>query len=135
MHVAARTIIVATGVVGLIGSAFAAEMKNDEIKSMITGKTLYVENTDSAVAKSGKGVIYWKEDGTSLYRTPSGAVWHGKWEVRDNKACTDWKEKPGNACIRYDKTGDTILVIDVPTGQTRSKVVKTAPGNAENLAP
>jgi hypothetical protein len=80
-------------------------------------------------------VIFWAEDGTALYKTPSGAVMHGKWEIKGNTNCTDWKERPNTACVRYDKTGDAITVIDAASGQTRAKVVKTAPGNAEKLAP
>jgi hypothetical protein len=68
-------------------------------------------------------------------KTPTGAMWHGKWEIKGNTACTDWKEKPNNPCVRYDKTGDTITVIDAVSGQTRAKVVKTAAGNAEKLTP
>jgi hypothetical protein len=41
----------------------------------------------------------------------------------------------GTGCVRYDKTGETVTVIDVTSGQTRAKIVKTAAGNAEKLAP
>src|SRR5262249_51370396 len=136
MRIAARAIIVTTGVVGLIGSGLAADMTSAEIKSFLSGKTVYLETTTaSATGKAGQGVIYWAEDGTALYKTPTGAMWHGKWEIKGNTACTDWKEKPNNPCVRYDKTGDTVSIIDAPSGQTRAKVVKTAPGNAEKLAP
>ena len=37
--------------------------------------------------------------------------------------------------IAIDKTGDTVTVLDAASGQTRAKIVKTAPGNAEKLAP
>jgi hypothetical protein len=37
--------------------------------------------------------------------------------------------------VRYDKTGNTVTVIDAASGQARAKVVKTASGNAEKLAP
>ena len=40
---------------------------------------------------------------------------------------------PNNACTRYDKQGDTITLINIATGKARGKIVKTAPGNAENL--
>jgi len=62
-------------------------------------------------------------------------MWHGKWEIKGNTACTDWKEKPNNPCVRWDKTGDTYTIHDALSGETRAKVVKTAPGNAEKLAP
>ena len=77
---------------------------------------------------------YWADDGTALYKTPTGAMWHGKWEIK-NTLCADWKERPNNPCTRYDKTGDTVSVLDSASGQTRAKIVKTAPGNAEKLAP
>ena len=136
MRIVARAIIVTTGVVGLIGSALAADMTGADIKAFLSGKTVYLETTAaSATGKAGQGVIYWAEDGTALYKTPTGAMWHGKWEIKGNTACTDWKEKPNNPCVRYDKTGDAVSIIDAPSGQTRGKVVKTAPGNAEKLAP
>ena len=45
------------------------------------------------------------------------------------------KEAPNNPCAKYDKQGDTISVINSATGQVRGKILKTAPGNAEKLAP
>jgi hypothetical protein len=80
-------------------------------------------------------VIYWAGDGTALYKTPSGAMMHGKWEIKGNTLCTDWKERPNTGCVRYDKNGDTLTVIDAASGKTRAKIVKTAAGNAEKLAP
>ncbi len=136
MRIATGAIIVTTGVVGLIASALAADMTGADIKAYLSGNTTYLETTAaSATGKSGQGVIYWAADGTSLYKTPTGAIWHGKWEIKGNTACTDWKEKPNNACVRYDKTGDTVTVLDAASGQARAKIVKTAPGNAEKLTP
>jgi hypothetical protein len=136
MRIAAHAIIVSTCVVGLIGPALATDLTGPEIKAFLSGNTTYLETTAaSASGKPGQGVIYWAADGTSLYKTPTGAVWHGKWEIKGNTACTDWKEKPNNPCVRYDKTGDTVTVIDAASGQARAKVVKSAPGNAEKLAP
>ena len=60
---------------------------------------------------------------------------HGKWETKGNTNCTEWKERPGTGCVRYDKTGDGVTVIDVTSGKVRAKIVKTAPGNAEKLMP
>jgi hypothetical protein len=57
----------------------------------------------SASGKAGQGVIYWGEDGTALYKTPAGSMMHGKWEIKGNTNCTDWKERPGTGCVRYDK--------------------------------
>jgi hypothetical protein len=80
-------------------------------------------------------VIYWAEDGNALYKTPTGAMFHGKWEIKGNTNCTAWKESPSTGCVRYDKTGDVVTVIDAASGQTRAKIVKSAVGNAEKLAP
>jgi hypothetical protein len=136
MRIAAHAIIVTTGVVGLFGSALAADMTGAEIKAFLSGKTAYLETTAaSASGNAGQGVIYWGEDGTALYKTPTGSMMHGKWEIKGNTNCTDWKERPGTGCVRYDKTGETVTVIDVNSGQTRAKIVKTAPGNAEKLMP
>jgi hypothetical protein len=136
MRIVTRAIIITTGVVGLISSAYAADMTGAEIKGFLSGKTAYLETTAaSAGGAAGQVVIYWAEDGTALYKTPSGAMMHGKWEIKGNTNCTDWKERPGTGCVRYDKAGDVVTVIDVASGKTRAKIVKTAPGNAEKLAP
>ena len=136
MRTVSRTIIVTGGVVGLIGSAQAADMTGAEIKTFLSGHTAYLETTAaSAAGVAGQVVIYWGEDGTALYRTPSGAMMHGKWEIKGNTNCTDWKERPGTGCVRYDRAGDVVTVIDAGSGQARAKIVKTAPGNVEKLAP
>jgi hypothetical protein len=33
---------------------------------------------------------------------------HGKWNIRGNKLCTDWKERPNTGCGRQDINGDTV---------------------------
>jgi len=60
---------------------------------------------------------------------------HGKWEMKGNTNCTEWKERPNVGCTRYEKNGDTVTVFDAPSGQVRAKIVKIVPGNAEKLAP
>ena len=136
MRIVARSILVTTGLVGLIGSALAADMTGAELKAYLSDKTVYLETTAaSASGSAGQGVIYWKADGTALYKTPTGSMMHGSWEVKGNTNCTSWKERPGTGCVRYDKAGETITVIDATSGQTRAKIVKSAAGNAEKLAP
>ena len=136
MRTTMRAALAATALVAVVGTAIAADMTNAEIKAFLSSKTVYLETTAaSASGAPGQGVIYWAEDGTALYKTPTGAIMHGKWEVKGNTNCTDWKERPNTACVRYDKTGDAVTVIDAASGQIRAKVVKTAPGNAEKLAP
>jgi hypothetical protein len=127
--------ITATGFVCLIGAATAAEMTGAEIKDLISGKTVYLELTAASTGGEGKGVIYYAADGSALYKTASGAMLHGTWTVKDNTACTDWKERPNNPCSKYDKLGDTITQINVATGKPRGTVLKTVAGNADKLAP
>jgi hypothetical protein len=136
MRIAAQAIIVATGVFGFFGSALAADMTGAEIKTFLSGKTAYLETTAaSASGQAGQVVIFWAPDGTALYKTPAGSMMHGKWEIKGNTNCTEWKERPGTGCVRYEKTGDIVTVIDAASGKTRAKIVKTAAGNAEKLAP
>jgi hypothetical protein len=136
MRIAAHAIIVAAGVVGVFGSALAADLTGPDLKAIVSGKTHYLETTAASVGgEAGQSVIYWAEDGTVLYKTPGGAMLHGKWEIKGNTNCSEWKERPGSVCTRYDKIGDAVAVIDAASGQTRARILKTAPGNAEKLAP
>jgi hypothetical protein len=137
MRISARTILLSMTIAGgLTQSARAADMTGAEIKSFLAGKTAYLETTAaSAGGQAGQVVIYWGDDGTALYKTPAGVVMHGKWEVKDNTNCTEWKERPNTGCVRYDKTGDVVTVVDVNSGQVRAKIVKTVPGNVEKLGP
>ena len=117
-------------------------MTGAEIKALISGNTEYLETT--GVGPSGgtpsQVVIYYAEDGTGIYKnTTRGVLWHVKWEIKGNTLCADLKERPnppppGTDCVRFDKTGDTVTVIDAVSGQTRAKVVKVVAGNAERLS-
>jgi len=135
MHFIKHTITAAASVC-LIGPAMAAEMTGAEIKDFYSGKTVYAETTAaSASGTSGQGVLYFAPDGTVLYKTPKGAIWHGTWTIKGNTLCNDWKEAPKTPCRKYDKQGDAVTVLNPETGQTVAKIVKTVPGNAENLKP
>jgi len=131
----ATVVIAAAGLLGLINCASAADMTGDEIKATISGKTAYLDCGATSTGGSGQGVIYYAADGTALYKTAGRGMLHGTWSVKGNTGCTDWKEVPNNPCSRYDKQGDTITLINVATNQPRCKISKTAPGNANNLAP
>ena len=118
----AQAVIVATGAVGIISSSIAADMTGAEIKAFLSAKTAYLETTAaSAAGVAGQVVIFWAEDGTALYKTPSGTIMHGKWEIKGNTNCTAWKERPSTGCVRYDKAGDVVTVIDAGNGQTRAR--------------
>jgi hypothetical protein len=131
-----RFLSITTAVAGsLFGTATAAELSGAEIKELLSGKTLYLDFAASITGTNGSGVIYYAPDGSVLYKTPKGDLWHGTLAFKDNTSCIDWKEKPNNACTKYDKQGNTITLINTTTGEVRGKIVKTAPGNAENLSP
>jgi hypothetical protein len=117
----------------LIGSATAADMTGAQIKELVSGKSVYLENTATSSGGAGQGVIYYAVDGSSLFKTAKGDVMRGTWSVKENTLCNDWKEMPNNPCSRYDKVGEVITVINVATGQLRGKIVKTAAGNAEKI--
>jgi len=120
----------------LASPSMAKGLTDAEIKDLISGKTVYLETSaGSATGTTGKGIIYFAPDGVALYKTPMGVMWHGNWVVKDNANCSNWKEAPNAPCSKYDKEGDTVTIINAGTGQVRGKIVKTAPGNAENLAP
>ena len=136
MRVTAHTVIVTTGVIGLVGSALAADMTGADIKTFFSGNTAYLKTTAaSASGQIGNGVIYWNADGTALYKRPLGGMMHGKWQIKGNTLCAQWKERPGTGCVRYDKTGDAVTVIDVKSRKARARIVKIVPGNAEKLTP
>lgn len=119
----------------LIGSATAADMTGAQIKDLISGKSVYLENTATSTGGAGQGVIYYAADGSALFKTAKGSIQHGTWAIKENTVCINWKEVPNNPCTRYDKQGDTITVINVATGQPRGKILKTVAGNAEKIAP
>jgi hypothetical protein len=135
MRTIASAAIAAAGFACLTGTATAADLTGAEIKEVISGKTVYLECSQTSTGGAGQGVIYYAADGSALYKSAGRGMLHGTWAIKDNTACTDWKEVPNNPCSRYDKQGDTISLVNVSTGQTRCKIVKTAPGNAEKLAP
>jgi hypothetical protein len=128
--------IVATTWGGVIGSAWAAELSGADIKTFLSDKTAYLDASEaSAAGQAGQVIIYWAANGTALYKTPAGALMHGTWVVKGDTNCTEWKERPNTGCVRYDKAGDIVSVIDVASGKVRAKITKTAPGNVEKLGP
>ena len=130
-----RAVFAVIGSACLIGSATAADMTGAQIKDLISGKSVYLENTATSTGGAGQGVIYYAADGSALLKTAKGSIQHGTWAIKENTVCINWKEVPNNPCTRYDKQGDIITVINVATGQRRGKILKTVAGNAEKIAP
>jgi hypothetical protein len=126
-------IVLALGLGACATAAQASEMSASDIRTLVSGNTAYLALNPGAAAGTGDGVIYYSADGTATFKTPSGAIWHGPWILKDNTLCIDWKEQPNNPCTRYEKEGSDIVLINVATGKPRGKVVKVAPGNPEKL--
>ena len=135
MRTTTRAAVAVAGLVGVVGTVIAADLTGDEIKATISDKTVYLECGATSTGGQGQGIIYYAADGTALYKSARRGMLHGTWAVKGNISCTDWKEVPNNPCSIYDKQGDTITQINVATNQARCKITKTAPGNADKLAP
>ena len=127
--------IAATGALALTGLAIAADLTDAELKTILVGNTVYLElqAAGSVTGAGGQGVIHYMPDSTAHYKTPKGEMWQGKYTIKSNANCTDWKQAPGSSCTRYDKQGDTITLFNTANGVVRGKLVKTAPGNPEKL--
>ncbi len=135
MRIVKSFAIATTGALAMTGLAVAADLTDPELKTMLVGNTVYLElqAAGSVTGVGGQGAIHYTADGTAHYKTPKGEMWQGKYVIKNNTNCTDWKQGPANACTRYDKQGDTITLINATNGQVRGKVLKTAPGNPEKL--
>jgi hypothetical protein len=77
-------VVCTSGSVLLIGSAAAAGLTGAQLQELLTGKSVYLENTAASTAGAGQGVLHYAADGTALYKTGSGRVLHGTWIIKDN---------------------------------------------------
>jgi hypothetical protein len=103
MRIVALSAILTTGVAGLVGSALAADMAGAEIKGFLSGKTTYLETTSaSASGVAGNVAIFWGDDGKALYKTPTGAIMHGTWEIKGTRFAPSGKN--GRTPDAYDMT-------------------------------
>ena len=122
-------------VLSIIGSAFAADLTETEIKALISNNTIYLQLAASSTGPAGQAKGYFATDGVALYKLPSGAILHGKWTTKGNQLCIDWKESPNSSCLKYVKEGDNVTVHDAGTGKLQATIMRTAPGNAEKITP
>jgi hypothetical protein len=98
-----------------------------EIQSLISGKTGYVETGAASVTGTiGQAAIYWGADGSGLYKTPKGPIWHGNWSIKGNLYCSEYKEGPKRPCMKVEKQGDTVNFFDAESGQLRVPVISAA---------
>ena len=134
MSIIVRAGIAAISSVLLIGSAAAADLTGPELKTLISGKSTYLETSATSRGGAGQGVIYYAADGTSMYKTAKGPVWHGQWTMKGNAVCNVWKEQPPGPCSRVSKEGATMNLINADTGQVRAKIIKMVDGNPEKIS-
>ncbi len=117
-------------------AAAAAEMTADEIKAFVSGNTVYIQTAvTSSTGDAGPGAVYYHPAGTVLYKTPKGQVWHGSWALRGDKFCVEWSEAKEYPCAQFERHGRAVIMVSLESGLLRAKVLRTAPGNAEQLAP
>jgi hypothetical protein len=136
MNAIARIVISSLVFAWTLSSATATDLTEVELKDLLSGKSIYVQTTAaSAAGTAGQGVLYYAADGHALYKTPTGAIWHGAWVVNDNAICSVWKERPSTPCSKYEKQGDTITILNTTNGEVSAEVLKIVAGNAENIAP
>jgi hypothetical protein len=114
--------------------ARATDMTGSQIRSLISGKSVYVKLNDEAAA-GNHGVIYYGEDGNALFRGDQGRVWHGTWSIKGNAACVEWVEEPANPCSRYKSSRGIVEIINASTSRPRGTILRVKRGNVENIRP
>jgi hypothetical protein len=119
----------------LIASAAAAQMTGPQIRTFISGNSVYVKLLSAPAGTANKGVIYYAPDGIALYKAGTDRVWHGRWTIVQNTSCVDWAEEPGNPCSKYERRRGKVTIINVTTGAPRGIVVRVRRANVENLVP
>jgi hypothetical protein len=63
MRAIERVVVCALCTTLLVGSAAAADLTGAELKTLLSGKSVYLENTATSTAGAGQGVIYYAADG------------------------------------------------------------------------
>ena len=86
MRIAAKAIIVTTGVIGLAGSALAADLTGPEIKALLSGKTVYLETTTASA---------------------SGSAWCRRWERTWSASFNERAPSPRYAGSHRDRRAPT----------------------------
>lgn len=123
--------------VGLAGSgALAAEpLTPEQLNTLITGNTLYVEVPAGApgAPDGGTAPIYYAEDGSAAALLPAGLKLIGKWALEGDRYCIDWDNGPQNSCSQLIRTADGFVVMDANLGEPRGVVKRLATGNPEDL--
>lgn len=122
---------------GLAGSgAFAAEpLTTEQLNTLVTGNTLYVEVPAGApgAPDGGTAPIYYAEDGSAAALLPAGLKLIGKWALETDRYCIDWDNGPKNSCTQLIRTTEGFVVMDAKLGEPRGVVTRFATGNPEDL--
>ena len=82
------------------GSMAQQPMTADEIKSLITGKS---------VELGSDGIATYKADGSyEYYAKGNGATFRGKWSVQGDRVCAEFST--GSRCDQYLRDGSKIIL-------------------------
>lgn len=130
-------LFILTFAVGLAGSAARAEepVTAEQLKTLITGNTLYVEIPAGApgAPDGGTAPIYYAGNGSAAALLPSGLKLVGRWALEEDQYCIDWDNGPKNSCTQLIRREQGFVVMDANLGEPRGIVTRFSTGNPENL--
>jgi hypothetical protein len=125
-------------IVFFAGPACADDLNADQIRQLISGKTVYMETTaNSETRAAGAAHQFFAADGSVLFKTAKGELWTGTWSIHNGRprgadsVCIDWKQIQNNGCYFFDKQGETVSI--KAGGVVLAKIGKIADGNVEKL--
>ena len=134
MKTAMRSMIMAGSLVAF--PALAQEsLDRDQVATLITGNTLYVQIPPGAPGAPEGGVapIYYGTDGYAAAALPAGLKLVGVWALVDEGYCVDWENGPKNSCSILAREPDHFVVLDASTHDPRGTVNQIMTGNPEGL--
>jgi hypothetical protein len=117
------------------GALAAAPLTTEQLSTLITGNTLYVEVPAGApgAPDGGTAPIYYAKDGSAFALLPSGLKLVGRWTLEGNRYCIDWDNGPKNSCTQLIRTTEGFVVMDANLSEPRGVITRFATGNPENL--
>src|SRR5262249_41533924 len=69
-------------IVFFAGPACADSLSADQIRQLISGKTVYMETTaNSETGTAGAAHQFFAADGSVLFKTAKGELWTGTWSI------------------------------------------------------
>jgi hypothetical protein len=73
-------------IVFFAGPACADDLNADQIRQLISGKTVYMETTaNSETRAAGAAHQFFAADGSVLFKTAKGELWTGTWSIHNGR--------------------------------------------------